>query len=295
MGGPGTRTPVCSRAGEQGRVVGYDPNGVIEHTRIAGRELGSADTDGVVTITKDYADKLGFAGNYPGIVGRTITLRTRADFTGEGATITPPPANQGPNGDPGRERPPGQQTDLQAKVVGVVTAESERYTIFLPMQWSVGLMTERRYDMTAADRQALDAAQHNQQPGMPRPEPKYTLITHSEIEAGGYSSFVVEVDDVKHAGAIAKRVKTLGVGAVTAQSYMQDQLAAFNIVGLVLGGIGAIALAVATIGVVNTMVMANAPARSVSSARAVALVEPFAGSSPPRRHFWGSSEASEAL
>jgi putative ABC transport system permease protein len=55
---------------------------------------------------------------------------------------------------------------------------------------------------------------------------------------------------------VASAIRPLGVGAVSAQSYIQDQLNIFNIISLVFGGIGAIALLVAAIGVINTMIMA---------------------------------------
>jgi len=55
---------------------------------------------------------------------------------------------------------------------------------------------------------------------------------------------------------VATQIRKLGVGAATARSFVDQQLQIFNVVSLVLGSIGAIALAVAAIGVINTMVMA---------------------------------------
>jgi putative ABC transport system permease protein len=64
------------------------------------------------------------------------------------------------------------------------------------------------------------------------------------------------VDNAKNAAGVAREIRKLGVGAADAESSIKQQLTVFNILGLVLGGIGGIALAVAAIGVVNTMVMA---------------------------------------
>jgi ABC-type antimicrobial peptide transport system permease subunit len=64
------------------------------------------------------------------------------------------------------------------------------------------------------------------------------------------------VDNAKNAHAVAEEIKKLGVGAADAETMIKSQLTIFNIMGMVLGGIGGIALAVAAIGVVNTMVMA---------------------------------------
>jgi putative ABC transport system permease protein len=68
-------------------------------------------------------------------------------------------------------------------------------------------------------------------------------------------NFVIKVDKTSNAEAVAQDIKKLGVGAVTAESYIKEQIKMFNILGLILGGIGGIALLVAAIGVINTMVM----------------------------------------
>ena len=57
--------------------------------------------------------------------------------------------------------------------------------------------------------------------------------------------------------AMLLALKPLLVGAAAGKDEIHDQEQAFTIIGLVLGGIGAIALFVAAIGVINTMVMAT--------------------------------------
>jgi hypothetical protein len=49
---------------------------------------------------------------------------------------------------------------------------------------------------------------------------------------------------------LPRAIKKLGVGAADAQSLIKQQLQVFNIISLVLGGIGGIALLVAAIGVI---------------------------------------------
>src|SRR5256886_7511311 len=93
-------------------------------------------------------------------------------------------------------------------------------------------------------------------PGSPALQPRYTLITTNELDQRGYNSLTVKADQTSNVDAVAKSIRTLGVGAATALSFVDQQLQVFNILSYVLGGIGGIALAVAAIGVINTMVMA---------------------------------------
>jgi ABC-type antimicrobial peptide transport system permease subunit len=83
-----------------------------------------------------------------------------------------------------------------------------------------------------------------------------TLKMEDELAKQGYNSMIVKVDQSSNAAAVAKTIKnTYKVGAADAQTEIKSQLAIFNILGLVLGGIGGIALVVAAVGVVNTMIM----------------------------------------
>jgi ABC-type antimicrobial peptide transport system permease subunit len=56
---------------------------------------------------------------------------------------------------------------------------------------------------------------------------------------------------------VAKNIRTqFKIGAADAETAIKQQLAIFNILGAILGGIGGIALIVAAVGVINTMIMA---------------------------------------
>jgi len=79
----------------------------------------------------------------------------------------------------------------------------------------------------------------------------------NQTERNGYSSVWVSLDDKKNADALMAEVAKLGYGAAAGQEEIDSQAAVFTIIGAVLGGIGGIALLVAAIGVINTMVMAT--------------------------------------
>ncbi len=79
----------------------------------------------------------------------------------------------------------------------------------------------------------------------------------SELDRNGYGSIYLNVESVGEVDNVVLQLKPLLVGAAAGKDEIHDQEQVFTIIGLVLGGIGAIALLVAAIGVINTMVMAT--------------------------------------
>jgi putative ABC transport system permease protein len=240
-------------------IEGYDANGILTNTMLAGRDIADSDKAGAVTITSDYADKWGFKGRYADLLGKPVQLLTRSWYSGVGATITLPP-QQGPGDNGGGNNQPQQQpTTLTATIVGVTDGSDHGETVRAPLAWVNAMNTQQMYQMTDADRRAQEnaqaACQNSHTPCQPT-QPHMTLVTQDFIAQNGYSSFTAKVDDVKNAADTTTAIKRLGVGAADAQSLIKQQLQIFNIISLVLGGIGGIALLVAAIGVINTMVMA---------------------------------------
>ncbi|MBM3638623.1 MAG: ABC transporter permease [Actinobacteria bacterium] len=84
-----------------------------------------------------------------------------------------------------------------------------------------------------------------------------TCTKESDVLRNGYPSAYVNIENKDNADAIVDEVKKLGYGAAAGQEEINAQSQAFTILGAVLGGIGGIALLVAAIGVINTMVMAT--------------------------------------
>jgi putative ABC transport system permease protein len=72
----------------------------------------------------------------------------------------------------------------------------------------------------------------------------------------GYNQVVVKVDDVKDVLSITEQINNLGYQAYTPQSFVQGINNFFVILQVIFGGVGAIALLVAAIGIANTMTMA---------------------------------------
>lgn len=241
------------------QVFASDVNGIVKDSMLAGRDISSDDLNGVAVVTSDYADKLGFKGKYQQLVGKQVGLLAQNYYSGVGADPLRSYQEQQtffsshPGAD-GRDFTPTPVT-LNAKVVGVMNTDSQSYAVRVPLAWARDMERMQSYQITKADQEAANAkCQGSRGPCNAQPQP--SLVVSDEIAKNGYGGLVVKVDQATNAPEVASAIKKFGVGAVDAQTYIKSQLAIFNIVGLVLGGIGGISLTVAAIGVVNTMVMA---------------------------------------
>ncbi|KYH34456.1 macrolide export ATP-binding/permease protein MacB [Clostridium tepidiprofundi DSM 19306] len=72
----------------------------------------------------------------------------------------------------------------------------------------------------------------------------------------GYDEVKVKVVDIKRVVAITKELKKMGYEANSMMEYVEESNKMTNIIQLIFGGIGAISLLVAAIGITNTMIMA---------------------------------------
>lgn len=70
-----------------------------------------------------------------------------------------------------------------------------------------------------------------------------------------YSSAQVKVDDMDYVNDVADQIRKMGYNVETNAEYMESMEKEFAIVEAVLGGIGAVSLFVAAIGIANTMMM----------------------------------------
>jgi len=209
----------------------YEPNGVLSYDVIAGRNLNEQDRMGAVTLTAEYADKLGFKGRYPQLIGQKITLQTVPGYTGAEANLPPNPLTLH-----GTE-PTSQTTSLQVAVVGVVGSQTGQAAMYFPLDAARGLLQTQDWKVVNG---------------------KAAIVTTDNLAKTGYQTITVAADAAENANGVAQQIRDqFSVGASTAQDFIKKQLAIFNIIGYVLGGIGGISLAVAAVGVVNTMVMAT--------------------------------------
>jgi putative ABC transport system permease protein len=243
------------------QVLAYDTNGIITTNVVAGRDLTTADKDGVLTITSDYADQLGFKNKYQSLIGKPVSLVSQGRYTGVGSDPLKAYQDQRqffsthPNASGQDYQPP--PTSLTGTIVGIVRSDRSNYAVRVPLSWARGMEENQQYNVGQAAQQAAQAKCRNVQGGCNNVQPTPTLTVTDELATQGYNALIVKVDQSSNASAVAKTIRNkYKVGAADAQTQIKQQLAIFNILGAVLGGIGGIALAVAAVGVVNTMIMA---------------------------------------
>ncbi len=237
------------------QVVAYDANGIIDNHMLAGRDITQSDGNGVLTITSDYADGLGFKNNYQALIGKTVKLHTQGYYSGVGSD---PVGRQQYMQTHCQNMGPGQNCELPSvqitgKVVGIADANgltnSSGYTVRVPLSWARGMEENQDYGPA---RTSGDYCRNMPGPCMP---PNVLTVT-DELALNGYSSLIVKVDNATNAAAVAQNIRgTFKIGAADAETAIKQQLSVFNIVGIILGGLGGIALIVAAVGVINTMVM----------------------------------------
>lgn len=91
---------------------------------------------------------------------------------------------------------------------------------------------------------------------------KNKVIPGQPTTAGGkaykeifYTSIMVEVDDMNHVQQVQSEINALGYQASSNAEWVQSMQGQYNYIQLALGGIGAVSLIVAAIGIANTMMM----------------------------------------
>jgi len=245
------------------QVVAYDANGTVQNTMLAGRDIGPNDGDGVLTITSDYADALGYKNDYQALIGKTVTLHAQGYYSGIGSN---PVAQYNYMQTQCRNLAPGQNcespaTEISGKIIGVTDAGGpagggDGYTVRVPLVWARGMEENQTYGVSQAAQSAANSHCMNTRGPCNPIQVQPTLTVTDELALNGYSSLIVKVDQASNAAAVASNIRSqFKVGAADAETAIKQQLAVFNIIGAVLGGIGGIALVVAAVGVINTMVM----------------------------------------
>lgn len=244
------------------QITAYDSNGIIVNNMLAGRDIQTSDGQGVLTVTSDYADALGYKKNYAGLIGKTVSLHTQGYYSGVGSD---PLAQYNYMQQQCRNLGPGQNcspppVEISGKIVGIANANGpaggDSYTVRVPLTWARGMEENQSYQVSpAAQQQANNYCQTHPGPCNPV-QPQPTLTVTDELALNGYTDLVVKVDQSSNAATVAKSIRTqFKVGAADAETAIKQQLSIFNVLGIILGGLGGIALVVAAVGVINTMIM----------------------------------------
>lgn len=149
---------------------------------------------------------------------------------------------------PGQEPPPPPDLHGQTIQFIFIKWDSEGKEIRKSVMFKVaGVLKETRGESDWSIFMRLDEAKAYNEWAMGR------RINYNK---DGYSQVVVIVDNAENALNISKQITDMGFQAYTPQSYLQGINNFYMILQVIFGGVGAIALLVAAIGIANTMTMA---------------------------------------
>lgn len=213
-------------------LFGFIPNGTIHWEVLAGRELEAGDAGKGGVLTQSMANSIGYKGRYGDLIGKSVT------FTGQ-------------------DQQNGQEP-LVVQVVGVVA--SDERLVLVDINWAAGMFGQSGQKQYEEQKARCD--QMTQQNGGEVPPDCQNLdpsqFGYNPVAQNGYTSVYLDLENKKYADQVIADVEQMtGAGAAAGKDEVDEQSKAFTIIGLVLGGIGGIALFVAAIGVINTMVMAT--------------------------------------
>ncbi len=242
--------------GSDSQFVGVVPSPDSDKQIAAGRNLTSDDVYSMV-IGQDALSKLGFKGSPQDAIGKVYNFSVQG-YVGDDKNVPLPPAQQSqqsPNDNSYWDSIQKHIDTIKITIVGVMTSGSYDQENFIPMSLARKLMVTNMWQIES---QPQNQCQPNQscQPAAP----KYIMTSNDQFtntQGGGYSTYVLKADDLANVDAVAASVKTLGLGAATAKEIIDQIQQIFKLISIVFGAIGGIALLVAAIGVVNTMVMAT--------------------------------------
>lgn len=138
------------------------------------------------------------------------------------------------------EQPVAPPKKYLVDTCGVVEGNTETYNQF---SWSIYC------DIDKLIPQLKKVFKNKAIPGQP------TTATGKPYKDIYYNSIYVNVDDINNVTTVQKEISELGYQAESNMEWVESQQRQFGFIQLALGGIGAVSLLVAAIGITNTMMM----------------------------------------
>lgn len=224
---------------------GVTPNAAIEKPLAAGTHFTADDTRKVAIIGYNYAKALGYANDPQRLIGKKVIITTQKGYRGDGAAIPGPTATRQQ-----LEQFAATSTELTAEIIGVSSEGTTENSLLVPMGWARQLRTLRGWEANAAK---AAAAQYIANPA---PEQLADLKRVDQIATQGYTSLIVRADTTAAVRGISETIDRLGFGQVSTLDQVNRLMQFSIVVWVVLGAVSVIALITASLGVVNTMLMA---------------------------------------
>lgn len=226
-------------------IVGYDPDNDVFDLSIAhGRKLKSTDMDKIVVGSR-FLEDAGFDGKPEGLLGKKVLLSSKmggGSAPDWGPLPEKPPANADKDWYESKNR---SGIDISAEIVGVTEGGVlDSGQSYITLNWARRLLTNVSW----------------QYPQCQKDQPcsnTMSIVKDDNFVRQGYSSIILKANDQENIGSIADAVSKMGYGANTAQAMLDEINRILLMISIVLAIVGGISLFVATIGIINTMVMAT--------------------------------------
>lgn len=219
-------------------LVAFEPqNKVFNITVKAGRELQAGDLDKII-VGAGMIKRYDLDETPESLVGKKVVLHMGGGSTPDWGPAPPkPPLNADKEW---WESQNEHSVEITAEIIGVADSTVfDDYQNYISLDWAKRLMTQQRWE-----------GGDNGNAGM-------QLTKDDMFTKNGYGSIMIKVDDTNNLAAVAQEIEKLGYGVTTAQDMIAEINKIFMGIGIILGTIGGIALFVAAIGIINTMIMAT--------------------------------------
>lgn len=239
-------------------IIAYEPETkVFQMPLQAGRKLTDADMDKIVVGSR-FLKTYGYTSHPQDIVGKNVVLVMKSGGARPDWGELPPKPPMGDNKDWWEEQSKTEVL-ITAEIIGVAENsaldDSQNY---INIAWAKRLMTMVRWERDEGARKACEEqGQRERRQTDCGGLGTMRLVKDDQFTKNGYGSIMLKANDPDNLKSISTAVSAKGYGVSTAEDMVDQMNKIFLGIGAVLGAIGGIALFVAAIGIINTMVMAT--------------------------------------
>lgn len=186
--------------------------------------------DHQVIVGLGYARELGKSPN--DLLGKMVTITTQKGYRGVEAAIPVATATAAQV-----DQFNAQPTHIMATIVGVTTEGANQNSLFIPQTWARDIRTARYAE--AGGVKKID-----------------------QFAETGYTSAVVTTGSSTMVEAVEKNINSLGYGTSSAFSMVKQWLSLSTALWVILGAVAVVALLAASLGIINTMLVAVSEQRT---------------------------------
>lgn len=247
-----------------GNITGFNPtNDVFKLSLAYGRKLTSSDMDKII-VGGRFIEDAGYSGHPKDLLGKHVIFNMQNGGSGSAPDWGSLPAKPPQNADKSWYESNGKEgIDIPVEIVGILDSSViDDGQSYINIAWARKLMVQVRWDWDQSQPKEQSNCEFDQKTGKQncsggQQQPNMVIVKDDQFTTNGYSSIIIRVDDQANITSVSDAVAKLGYGANTAQSMLDQINRILTMIGVVLALIGGISLFVASIGIINTMIMAT--------------------------------------